>query len=72
MHFRVPTHAPPCKPRVSRATPAVEPSASREQERELLVATPHRRVELTDIGSVEDAVRWWEVLMALKGALRPT
>lgn len=30
-----------------------------EQDPALLVATPHRRVELTDTGSVGDAVRWW-------------
>ncbi len=33
----------------------------------LLVATPHRRVDMTDTGSIDEAVRWWEELTGRGG-----
>jgi protein phosphatase len=33
----------------------------------LLVATPHRRVDMTDTGCIDEAVRWWEELTGRGG-----
>jgi len=38
-----------------------------EHDPELLVATPHRRVDLTDVASEESAIAWWEELTARGG-----
>jgi protein phosphatase len=37
------------------------------QDEALLVATPHRRVDMTDTRSIDKAVRWWEELTGRGG-----